>query len=146
MNDGLMHLDELRRRIKRYLREKPKKAPPSGTGKSRVIALNDLLLLSGLDRAKSRVRKFLRGGHHYGISMKKMLRLQEVVILCDNHMITKSQVGVYHYHDEPVKPPVKEMKVSLFGKGGVQMLPGVKQVSAPKRMKMPGVGKVFGGN
>lgn len=139
-----MPLNELRRRIRRYVREKPKKAPPSGTGKSRVIALNDLLLLSGLEQAKSRVRRFIRGGPHYGISMKKMLRLQEVVILCDNHMITKSQVGVYHYHDEPVKPPVKEMKVNLFGKQGVQLLPGVKQVDAPRRMVMPGFDKVFG--
>lgn len=140
-----MPLDEFRRRLRRYRRERMNVRPKSGTGKSKVFSIYDLLLLSGLEQARTRVRHFIDGRHHYGISMKKLLRLQEVLILCDNHMITKSQVGVYHYHDEPVKPPVKEMKVSLFGNGGAQMMPGVRQVEAPKRMVMPGFGKIFGG-
>lgn len=145
MKDELLPLEEIRRRFRRYRREPPKVVPPPGTGKSKVMAQFDILLLAGLHTDKTSFYRFMKGGHHHGISNKRMLKLQEILVLCDNHMITKSQVGVYHYHDEPVKPPVKEMKVNLMGKGGPGLLPGVKQVEAPKRMKMPGFDRVFGG-
>lgn len=62
-------------------------------------------------------------------------------MLVDAGRITKSQYGAYHFHDEPVAPVVREMRVSL-GSNGVSL---TKQNNAAVPVTMPDFSKVFGG-
>lgn len=68
----------------------------------------------------------------------RLQRLCDVVMRIDAGLITKSQAGVYHFHDTPQVPPVRTMRVSLLT-GTI-----VGGIKTAEYKRMPSVASVFG--
>ncbi len=140
---GLMPMNELRRILRKYAGVRARVRPKPGEEKSKNFTVWDIALICSLHDDRSRIYRFLKHEPKWGgLSKKALHRLNETITLLENRMITKSQYGVYHFHEKPVKPPVREMKVNLFG--GVRLLPGVTQAITPKRTEMPRFDSIFG--
>lgn len=128
---------ELRRRIAKYRGESCRYRPKPHE-KSTKIRIWDIILLAKIDPPR-KLWLFLKGEYKFGPVVTR--RLSRIVMLVDAGRITKSQYGAYHFHDEPVAPVVREMRVSL-GSNGVSLN---KQNNAAVPVTMPDFSKVFGG-
>lgn len=128
---------ELRRRIS-LLRGKQVKRridrPLPGTGKSTDFRMIDLALLSRVD--KSDLSNFMAYRRQLGELTKARLysKLREI----EGGFITKSQLGVYHFHDEPQRQASVVMQIDL--QTGVFVKP-----QEPGAGGMPSFKKLFGG-
>jgi hypothetical protein len=128
---------EMRRRIQKYKGKKAYSRPKPGQ-KSTKIAIWDINLLIRLDNLK-RLWDFVLGRKNFGRIVSK--RLSRILLLLDAGRITKTQHGVYHFHDAPVVDPVREMRVSLGGAGVV-----LNKMQQDKAIpSMPDFSKVFEG-
>ena len=103
--------------------------------KSKTIAIHDVALMARIDI--SHIKKFLNGSEK--LSKNGVVRITRILNLINAGMVTKSQYGVYHFHNEPVVAPVREMTLSVLH--GL-ILPGVKIEKPPARM--PSFDKLFG--
>lgn len=109
---ALLSHAEMRRRLQKYIGERHRHYPESGV-KSDKIHIWDIALLTNLQQKPSRLWNFVSDKASFGPIVSK--RLSRIIILLDNKMITKTQYGVYHFHEAPVAPVVKEMTFSLGG-------------------------------
>ena len=127
-------VDEIRMKLRRRTGDRRNKIPVSGQGKSTTLRQFDIALLARIDNDD--LSKFNLGKLRFG---KIVLgRLIDILIRIDAGLITKSQYGVYHFHDEPVAKPVREMRISL-GQG--KIMQGVKVATYDK---MPAFNTLFG--
>lgn len=139
-----MTVVEARRILRRYVGKSsskyPGKNPKKGEGKSTVIHISDIALLMRVQRPKltffSLDSKRIEG--KFGLIL--MGRLINILQQLEAGLITKSQYGVYHFHDEPVVKPRREMRMS-FGGGMAKIMPGVKVATYDR---LPGFKKLFG--
>jgi hypothetical protein len=135
--DNVLSQAEMRRRIQKYRGIRARTRPKPGD-KSTKIAVHDIFLLVG-SLNMSRLWDFVLGRKNFGRIISR--RLSRILILLDAGRITKSQYGVYHFHDEPVAPVVREMRVSLGGAGVA-----LSKMQQDKTMPvMPDFNKVFEG-
>lgn len=132
-----MPSEELRRNLNRYRK----------TRKSLInnpkFTLLDLVLMARCYTERTYLYRFLNDkiGKGRKVSNSCLKRLAELVLLVEKRMVTKSQLGVYHFHDTPQSKPVREMRVS-FGKFGAQLVPGI--IEQKKPTTMPSFGVIFG--
>lgn len=138
--------DQLRMKIRRMAGKQANYRPhPDKAIKSTKFGIMDICLIARVDQRG--LYYFLAGkerpppgkaGNPCGQDALK--RINETIDLIRGGYVTKSQIGVYHFHDEPAVAPMKEMRVNLM-KGvitGEVLLP-------PKPVKFPDFGKLFGG-
>lgn len=104
--------DELLRRLAVW-RGKPVKSkserPKPGTGRSTTIRIMDIALLSRIHREN--LRLFMARKINFG--PVRQLRLYKVLLQVEGGLITKSQYGVYHFHDTPQRAPVRIMQLDF---------------------------------
>ncbi len=138
MKDGIMTHDEIRSMLRlytgkpcTYLNKNPK---------SRVIRKWDILMLCGLHRERTEVRNFLRGKYKFGKKVTE--RLSRIITLIQQGRITKTQYGVYHFHDEPVVAEIKKTMSISIGKSGLS-ISNSSPIKEEKRF--PNFNHVFGG-
>jgi len=109
--------------------------PKSGEGKSTTFRVHDIALLARIYR--NDLSNFLNGRLKLG--PVKQGRLYNALLEVEGGLVTKSQYGVYHFHDTPQRPPVRFMQFDL-ATGRVRM---AEKEKGPG--KMPGFDKLFGG-
>lgn len=129
---------ELRRRliVLRGKRVRSKNdRPKPGQGKSSTFRTHDIALLARVYR--NDLSNFINNKVTFGPT--KLSRLYKALIEVEGGLVTKSQYGVYHFHDTPQRPPVRVMQLNL-GTGRISM---VKKEKEPG--KMPSFDKLFGG-
>lgn len=130
---------KLRRRVGVSHTARLKKDEP----KSTKIVLWDIALLSRVE--KKALTNFLRGQKWSAqracatVGQKRLAVVNEILDRCNGGYITKSQYGVYHFHDEPVVAPVRNMRVNL-----ATGLIGKEIISPPKFRQMPSFNNLFG--
>lgn len=135
----LLSEDEVRRRLITYRGSASKYRPKPGTAKSTKIRIRDIALLSYVDRPH--IFHFISGKMKFG--KIKLKRLSKILILADSGRITKSQFGVYHFHDEPQAKPVSDRRLNIDLIGGkVSMTLESKRLSPST---FPDFSKIFGG-
>lgn len=134
-----MTVDEMRRTLRRCTGKwRGRNIQPN-----KKITMLDIALMSRIERkllgrfSNRRLGKF--STHSAYMGLKRMARLCNILSQIDAGMITKSQYGVYHFHEQPVKPPVRTMQVSL---GAGKIMPGMKVATV---QRMPSFNKLFGG-
>lgn len=130
-----MPVEEVRMRLRRHTGAKFTLLPKSGEGKSTTIRVMDIALLARVDPFK--LYKFSGGKFRFGL--KRMERIIDILRQVDAGLITKAQQGVYHFHDEPVAKPVREMRVSL---DTGRLMQGMK---VSTYQKMPSFKNILGG-
>lgn len=133
----MLPADELRRRIERYRGEKMNYRPPSGTGKSTKIVVWDIALMA--DIASCSVFRFLAGTEKFG--EKRRRKISRIVMLVDAGRVTKSQHGVYKFHDEPVAQAARGQRVNVDLRNGISLTNQMQEVAPPT---MPEFLNVFG--
>lgn len=106
--------------------------------KSTTIHVWDINLLAKINN-RHRIWAFISGKMGFGPVVSR--RLSRILLMLEAGLITKSQYGAYHFHDEPKAPVVREMRVEI-GRGGV-LLTKLPQLSTPPTM--PDFSKVFEG-
>jgi len=130
--------DQLRLKIKRYNGEsrtiKRRKIVKGTLRKSTKICLKDLSSLSFVDYQV--LINFCNCKGKLWYSQAK--RLIEIVDLCDSGRVVKLQSKVCKIYDEPQLPPVREMRVDVFGG---RILNGINVPQAEK--PMPSFSKLF---
>jgi hypothetical protein len=126
---------ELKRRLGVWRGKPQKKRTKSGEGKSTAFQLYDIALLARIYRAD--LSNFMLGKVKFGEI--KQRRLYSALLAIEGGLVTKSQYGVYHFHDAPQRPPVRFMKFD-FSTGRVRMANKEKEPG-----KMPSFDKIFGG-
>jgi hypothetical protein len=133
---------DLRMKIRRRTGEKSKGMPKKGKeSRSTKICIWDICLLA---RAGERAMTgFLAGAPrtkgYSTLGQKKLSVVNEIIDKVNGGYITKSQYGVYHFHDKPVVAPVRNMQVNL-----ATGLIGKEIISPPKHEKMPNFQNLFG--
>jgi hypothetical protein len=142
--DDLSKLDipveEIRRMLRRRAGKKESVRPKSGEGKSTTIRMRDIALLARLDNED--LIKFSRDIAKYNgkkFGTVRIKRLTNILLQVDAGLITKSQYGVYHFHETPQVAPIKEMK---FNMSTGKIMQGIKEA---KFATMPSFKKILGG-
>lgn len=135
-----MSPDEIRSALRRY-RGKKSDTKFDTWEKSRKICLWDITLLAGIRfDSHYRVYRFLKGTYKFGKVVSK--RLSDTIRLVDMGLVTKTQYGCYHFHDEPPVKPEMKMQVQMVAGGGIRL---TGQPAKVKEKEFPDFRKVFGG-
>lgn len=108
---------------------------PDDPYRSKKIGMWDIALLARCD--KHNLLHWIQGKRPGGLRF--MTRLCRVLNLVNGGYVTKSQHGVYHFHDEPAVAPVREMCVNL----SIGRITGEIRRPAPVK-KMPSFQNLFG--
>lgn len=96
--------------------------------------MSDLALLSRVN--KSDLSNFLAQKKKLGEVQK--IRLYNKLLEIEGGFVTKSQGGVYHFHDEPQRPPARIMQIDL-------VTGAIVQTTERGAQRMPSFKKLFGG-
>lgn len=124
---------ELKRRLIAFRGRKIERPKP-GSGKSVQFRMWDIALLSRMP--PSMIYQYLIGRRNWKPLTKT--RVYRTLLLIEQGLVTKTQHGVYHFHDEPQRPPVRVMKIDL----GTGRITQEKEDSIPR---LPSFRKTFGG-
>lgn len=128
---------ELRRRLKFFKGKKVTskyERPKPGEGKSTTFRLHDIALLSRIDH--SDISNFLVHKEPFGKLRRE--RIWRIILQIEQGFISKTQYGVYHFHDEPKRKNVTVMQIDLNTGRFVE-------AKGEKVIQMPSFGKIFGG-
>ena len=129
--------DECRQRIEAYRGVVHRHLPVAGL-KSKRIVLWDIAILSRI--AKEQLARWSVG--NFTLGRVRLARLTRIIRMCDAGLITKSQYGAYHFHDEPKIRPAIQLKVNVNLTDGIRL----SNISKPaSQTGMPDFSTIFKG-